>query len=148
MGAYKKVIFVSEDGTCRSILAKAIYEKIKRDSEVEVLSRGLVVLFEEPVNPKAVAIAKCKGLSIENEFSQQLREGDFSDENLIIVMTDLLKKKIYEKFENALNVYSIREFTGNAVDVETLVGGELADYGNRYEYLEELILALREKIEE
>lgn len=37
---------------------------------------------------------------------------DFGDDILVLVMTDLLKKKVYDEFENAVNVYSIREFAG------------------------------------
>ncbi len=146
MGRYQKLIFVSMDGTCRSILAKAIYDKINSQNGLETESRGLVVLFSEPVNQKAVAIAKSKGIDIDGEQSELLVAEDFSDDTIVLVMTDLLKKQVYDKFENALNVYSIREFTEEAVDVETLFGGELVDYGLGYEYLEKLIEKVSEKI--
>ena len=67
---------------------------------------------------------------------------DFGDDTIIIVMTDMLKKQVYEKFSNALNVYSIREFTNEAIDVESPFGGELVDYGQGYEYLEKLVVKL------
>lgn len=139
MSRYDKVIFVSDEGTCRSILAKAIYENINEDKSVEVQARGMVVLFHEPVNPKGLAIAKSKGLDIDGQQSEQLDMEDFGDSTLVLVMTDLLKNKVYEEFENAVNVYSIREFTQEAVDVEMTFGGELVDYGSQYEYLERLI---------
>lgn len=147
MSRYQTVIFVSTGGTCRSILAKAIYREINENEELKIESRGLVVLFEEPANPKAVAIAKSKGISIDDEKSEQLTADDFQDENLVLVMTDLLKKKIYDDFENAVNVYSIREFTGEALDVEATYGGELVDYGSQYEYLEKLVNIVKEKID-
>lgn len=147
MSRYQKVMFVSTGGTCRSILAKSIYKKINENEELCIESRGLVVLFEEPANPKAVAIAKSKGMSIDDEKSQQLTSEDFGDDVLILVMTDLLKKKVYDDFENALNVYSIREFTGEALDVEAEYGGELADYGSQYEYLEKLVTIVKYKVE-
>lgn len=147
MSRFKKVIFVSTGGTCRSILAKAIYRNINENENIEIMSRGLVVLFEEPVNPKAAAIAKSKGLSIENEKSEQLTMEDFGDDTLIIVMTDLLKKKVYEDFHDAVNVYSIREFTGEAIDVEAAYGGELADYGSQYEYLEKLAAKIKDRVD-
>ena len=148
MGRYRRLVFVSMGGTCRSILAKAIYNNINGWKGLVTESRGMVVLFSEPVNQKAVAIAKSKGIDIEGEKSQQLMEQDFSDDTIVLVMTDLLKKQVYEKFENALNVYSIREFTGEAVDVETLFGGELVDYGLGYEYLEKLVEKVSEKLSE
>ncbi len=148
MNRYQKVIFVSTGGTCRSILAKAIYRNINTNEELQIESRGLVVLFEEPVNPKAVAIAKSKGISIEDEKSEQLTMDDFGDDILVLVMTDLLKKKVYDEFENAVNVYSIREFAGEAIDVEAAYGGELTEYGSQFKYLEKLITIVKDKIEQ
>jgi protein-tyrosine-phosphatase len=148
MNRYQKVIFVSTGGTCRSILAKAIYRNINTNEDLQIESRGLVVLFEEPVNPKAVAIAKSKGISIEDEKSEQLTMDDFGDDILVLVMTDLLKKKVYDEFENAVNVYSIREFAGEAIDVEAAYGGELTEYGSQFKYLEKLITIVKDKIEQ
>lgn len=147
MSRFRKVIFVSTGGTCRSILAKAIYQSINENENLEIMSRGTVVLFEEPANPKAVAIAKSKGLSIEDDKSEQLTMDDFGDDVLVLVMTDLLKKKVYEDFHDAVNVYSIREFAGEAVDVEATYGGELVDYGSQYEYLERLVNIVKDKVE-
>lgn len=148
MNRYQKVIFVSTGGTSRSILAKAIYRNINTNEDLQIESRGLVVLFEEPVNPKAVAIAKSKGISIEDEKSEQLTMDDFGDDILVLVMTDLLKKKVYDEFENAVNVYSIREFAGEAIDVEAAYGGELTEYGSQFKYLEKLITIVKDKIEQ
>ena len=148
MNRYQKVIFVSTGGTCRSILAKAIYRNINTNEDLQIESRGLVVLFEEPVNPKAVAIAKSKGISIEDEKSEQLTMDDFGDDILVLVMTDLLKKKVNDEFENAVNVYSIREFAGEAIDVEAAYGGELTEYGSQFKYLEKLITIVKDKIEQ
>lgn len=148
MNRYQKVIFVSTGGTCRSILAKAIYRNINTNEDLQIESRGLVVLFEEPVNPKAVAIAKSKGISIEDEKSEQLTMDDFGDDILVLVMTDLLKKKVYDEFENAVNVYSIREFAEEAIDVEAAYGGELTEYGSQFKYLEKLITIVKDKIEQ
>ena len=94
MSRYQKLIFVSMGGTCRSILAKAIYDDISGNDEIKTESRGLVVLFNEPVNPKAAAIAKSKGIDISIEKSEPLEEEDFDDATLVLVMTDLLKKQV------------------------------------------------------
>lgn len=144
MSRYQKVIFVSTGGTCRSVLAKAVYNSINQDDNLRIEARGLVVLFKEPPNPKAVAIAKSKNLDIDKEKSVPLSAEDFGDDTLILVMTDLLKNKVYDTFENAVNVYSIREFTGEALDVEAPFGGELVDYGSQFEYLEKLVLKIKD----
>lgn len=148
MSKYSKIIFVSTGGTCRSVWAKAIYQNINQEEKLEIEARGMVVLFQEPANPKAVAIAKSKGIDIESEKAVPLSEQDFGDETLVLVMTDLLKKKVYDEFPNAVNVYSIREFTGEALDIEAPFGGELVDYGGQYEYLEKLIAKVNEIVNE
>jgi len=139
MSRYNKVLFVSTGGTCRSLWAAAIFESVNTDRSITAEARGLVVLFKEPPNPKAVAIAKSKGISIENAASTPLTGEDFGEDVLILVMTDVLKKNIYDEFENAMNVYSIKEYTESAVDVEAAYGGELIEYGENFEYLEKLI---------
>ncbi len=148
MSRYSRVLFVSTGGTCRSLWAAAIFENVNRDETITAEARGHVVLFEEPPNPKAVAIAKSKGLSIENAVSTPLVSDDFGEDVLILVMTDMLKKNIYDEFENAMNVYSLKEYTEAAIDVEAAYGGELIDYGENFEYLEKLVEIAIEKIQQ
>ena len=52
----KKIIMVSTNNTCRSFIAESILRQYLLDADqknVEVISRGLVVLFPEPVHVKA-----------------------------------------------------------------------------------------------
>ena len=148
MARYKKVVFVSTGGTCRSILAKAVFNKFNDIQGIEAVSRGQVVLFEEPVNQKVEAVAKAKGYSLEGEKSEQLTMDDFGDDYLVLVMTDILKKKLYEDFEDAINVYSVREFAGEAVGLDSVYGGELPEYGELIDKTEKLIKLVIERIKE
>jgi len=50
---YEKIIFVCTGNTCRSPMAATIYRSLETNSDIKVISRGLVVLFSEPSNPKA-----------------------------------------------------------------------------------------------
>ena len=56
MFPYKKIIFVSVSDTCRGPLAEKLLQKEEIDG-IQSESRGTVVLFSEPINPKAVVIA-------------------------------------------------------------------------------------------
>ena len=47
---YKRIIFVAQSGTSREPMAAGIMKDLIRDSEVEILARGLVVQFPEPLN--------------------------------------------------------------------------------------------------
>ena len=76
---YRKILIVGENNLCRSFMAEVILRgllKKKNVSETEVLSRGLVVLFSEPVSPMAVAVLRHHGYEISEFRSSQLTEED------------------------------------------------------------------------
>ena len=50
---YKKVIFVDTSDNCRAPMAELILKRKFLTNPLEIQSRGLVVLFPEPLNPKA-----------------------------------------------------------------------------------------------
>lgn len=146
MLSYNRIIFVSNDNTCLSPMAAAIMDRELKDVEVTVDSRGIVVLFPEPVNQKAIAIAKSKGLYLDGYKSKQLQTLDFGEDVLILVMSALHKQKIYEEFEGALNVYTLREFVGETGDVKTPYGGDLIEYGESFKVLERLVIKVKDKM--
>jgi protein-tyrosine-phosphatase len=143
---YNKIIFVSTDNTCLSPLAVAIMEREMNNKNLIIESRGIVVLFPEPVNQKAIAIAKSKGLCIDEHKSKQLESSDFGEDILVLVMNKQQKQKIYEEFKDALNVYTLKEFVGEVGDLKTPYGGDLADYGEIYKALERLVIKVKDKI--
>ena len=65
MRRYKKILFVCEDNTATSLMAEKICKSMVTDEEVAIESRGMVVLFPEPVNPKTQVVWINHGLSLE-----------------------------------------------------------------------------------
>ena len=49
---YNKLIFVAQTGTCREAMAAGIMGDFTLRHPLEILSRGLVVQFQEPMNQK------------------------------------------------------------------------------------------------
>ena len=47
---YNKLIFVAQTGTCREAMAAGIMGDFTLRHPLEILSRGLVVQFQEPMN--------------------------------------------------------------------------------------------------
>ena len=45
MKPYNRIVFVAESGTCRAPMAAGIFREYSLNHPVEVLVRGLVVLF-------------------------------------------------------------------------------------------------------
>lgn len=147
---FEKVIFVSEDDTYTAPVARAIFEsKMKNSGEhhIEAESRGMVVLFPEPVNQKAVAIAKSRGIDMKEYRASQVDGDMFGSDTLVLVMADRIKASLYEKYKNAMNVYTIREFCGISGDVETPYGKGTKEYGESYTQMEELVKQVIAKLE-
>ncbi|MCR5628827.1 phosphotyrosine protein phosphatase [Eubacterium sp.] len=144
---FTKIIFVSKTDTGRGPLACEIMKKML-GSYAGIESRGLVVLFPEPMNPKMVAIAASKGINLEDRVSVQLTEEDFDSKTLVLTMDEKYKTVIYDDYTNAVNVYTVKEFVGDDGDLENPYGGELMDYGRVYENLEELTKKVIERLRE
>ena len=83
---YDKIIFAAESGNCREIMAAAILKDLGLTWNIEILARGLVVLFPEPLNQKAEAVMISNGLSTEGCMSSQLTEDDLQGNVLVLAM--------------------------------------------------------------
>lgn len=112
MNTYKKIIFVCLGNTCRSPMAATIMENRLQGLDILVASRGMVVLFPEPYNPKAVAVAASYGLIMPSNNAVQIESSDFGSDTLVLVMNPAMKQKLYDTFERAINVYTLCEFVG------------------------------------
>lgn len=142
MKKYDRLIFVSNSDTCRGPMAEAILKSKFLLSELEVESRGLVVLFPEPVNQKAEAILASHGLIMKDHTAKMLEQEDFDERTLILVMEDALKQRIFQEHENVQNTWQLSEYIKEETDVTEPVGGSLADYGACYELLDCMISSL------
>ena len=142
---YDRVIFVCQDNTSRSIMAEAIMNSIKKE-DIEVMSRGAIVLFSEPINPKVVPILKNYQLEPAKESSQELVPVDIAPCTLVLTMTVKEKKIIEEKFPKYPDIYTMGEFSGQEGDIEEPRSGNLADYGACYEYIDFIVKMIAEKI--
>lgn len=139
MGRYQKLIFVCTGNTCRSPIAEAIFKNFETNHEIKVISRGLVVLFSEPINPKAEVVLKKHDLEIKNHMSKGLKAIDLEENTLILTMTTSQKKKVSELFPEAKDIYTIKEFAGEIGEVVDPYGGTLMDYEECYIELGRLV---------
>ena len=142
MKQYDKLIFVSNGDTCRGPMAKLIMKGKFLLEDLEIESRGRVVLFPEPVNQKAEAVMMSHGITMKTHEATQLDDADFKERTLILVMDQILKRKVCEEHSHVENVYLLTEYVGCKEDIINPLGGALADYGECYETLEKLVSKL------
>lgn len=136
IGESHRVIFVCSDNTCASNMAETIFKSIVGERRISVCSRGMVVLFPEPVNPKAVAVLKARNLDMEKTESEALSFKDMEGHPLILTMTESQKNTLLENYPGAADIFTLREFVGSSGDISLPAGGSLADYGAFYEHMD------------
>ena len=144
MKRYDRLIFVSNSDTSVGPMAEAILQSKFLLEELVITSKGLVVLFPEPINPKAEAVLVSNGLSMKDHMSDPLEQEDLDDRTLILTLNAALRQKVLKEFEPQYEnlVRVLTEYVGAEGEVTNPYGGSLADYGMCYEELEFLISRL------
>lgn len=144
MKRYDRLIFVSNSDTAEGPMAEAILQSKFLLEELAITSKGLVVLFPEPINPKAEAVLVSKGLSMKDHMSDPLEKEDLDDRTLILTLDESLREKILDQFEPEHEelVRVLTDYIGIEGAIINPYGGSLADYGMCYEELDALITRL------
>ena len=109
MDRIEKIIFVGKRAICREPMAAAILQREHLNFPVEILARGFVVLFPEPLNQKAEAVMISNGIALENYMSSQLEPTDFGDTTLILTFDQAAKEKVLEMNIDELEL-SVRSY--------------------------------------
>ncbi len=148
---YKQIVFLDEEGTGLSPYAHILLKQKLEEhglGEIDVTSRGIVVLFPEPANQKIAELVRLKGLSLEDYQAEQVDGSIFSDTTLVLTFQASGKQKIYDNFPNAVNVYTFREYVGELGDISLPLGGSLEEYRSVCAVVDRVIDRLIEIIEE
>ncbi len=147
MKEYDKLIFVSTGNTAVSPMAEAILQELFKLEDILIESKGLVVLFPEPINPKAEAVLVSQGLSMKDHMSVAFSKDDFDERTLILAMDDTQKEKIVNDFGDT-NVYTLPEFIGSPDKIPDPYGRGVSEYGQCYEQLKAMVTQLAEKLKQ
>ena len=94
MDKLERIIFVGRSGTCREPMAMGILKDLSLKEDVEILARGLVVSFPEPMNGKAEAVLISNGITLDDFASKQLSNEDITENTLVLTMERKQKKKV------------------------------------------------------
>ena len=143
---YRRVIFVSNTDSYIGPMAAELLRNKELEQEYVVDCSGLVVLFPEPVNPKAEAIMKSAGMTLEGHVAKQFDSESLQPDTLILTVDESTKKKMISEYENTENVYTLSEFAGEGEEIPDPYGKPLTAYGECFEVLKRLIDQLEEKL--
>ena len=132
-----KIIFVAKSGTSREPMAAGIMNEFVLKKPVEILARGLVVQFPEPMKQKAEAVLISNGINTEGFTSKQLDIEEVTENTIILTMESSDRDKVLELYPeiNPEHVYVLSEFVGDELEILDPYGGALQNYGLCYESL-------------
>lgn len=146
----RRIIFVDGNGISRAPMAKALFERVEGNSDIETLCRGLVVAFPEPLNQKAEAVMISNNIEMEDFVSEELLNSDITGETLVFAMDKNLQQQIITKFENATedNTFVLGYYVGDELETMDPYGDSLQTYGLCFETLKETMVKLQKKLRE
>lgn len=141
-----KIIFVGRYGNSREPMAKGIMQELLLKRPVEILARGMVVQFPEPMNQKAEAVLISNGIEVENFTSQQLTENDITENTIVFTMEEKQNSTLRDMFPmvNAEHIITLPYFVGEELDIVDPYGGSIQTYGLCFENLRKSIKKLVE----
>lgn len=118
-------------------MAAGIMNEFVLKKPVEILARGLVVQFPEPMNQKAEAVLISNGINTEGFTSKQLDIEEVTENTIILTMESSDRDKVLELYPeiNPEHVYVLSEFVGDELEILDPYGGALQNYGLCYESL-------------
>lgn len=143
---YRRIVFVSDTDTCRGPMAAELLRQRDLYQEYVIDSRGMVVLFPEPVNQKAEAVMKSARMTIAEHTATAFSETEIDKEILLLTMNTSQKNKIASEYGTGISVYTLTEYVGMEGEILNPYGKALNSYGECMEKLSELIDKLTEKL--
>lgn len=145
---YRKIIFLSESGNCRAPIAAELLKKQVLNQEYEIVARGMVVLFAEPMNPRAAELLKRNGIDAADFETKALEGETLEEDTLILTMTDAMKQKVLHEYADIENVYTFCEFVGRTEEIPNVYGQDQETYEAMYACIQNYVCRLSEILNE
>jgi protein-tyrosine phosphatase len=118
------------------------------EDKTEVLARGIVVQFPEPMNQKAEAILISNGLQTDGFEAVQISDDDITEDTLIFVMEESQRLRVIQDVERATeeNTFVLSQFVGDELEILDPYGAPLQSYGLCFEVIKKSIEKLLLKL--
>lgn len=143
---YRNVMFVSDSGNCRAPVAAELLKRESLYQEYEISARGLVVLFAEPMNPRAEEFLQNEGISADGFETKALTKEMLDEDTLLFTLTTNTKQKVQSEYPEFENVYTLNEFIGEEKEVASAYGQPQEQYEEMFGLLQKYIKKLTEKL--
>ena len=141
---WDKVIFVCRSDTCRAPMAAALLRECSLKRDIKIESRGVVVLFPEPLNQKVSAVMISNGINMEGYMSEQLVAEDVDANTLLLVMEakDIPQVLAIIGEDKLPQVQVLTTLVGEELEIMDPYGAPLPSYGLCFESLSKTIKKL------
>lgn len=143
---FRRIIFVSKSDNSRGPMAAELLRNQELIQDYKIESRGMIVLFPEPVNPKAEAIMKSQQMTLAGHETVMFGEDDLDEDTLVLTMEENQKWKIVTDYEYVKHVYTLGEYVEIDKEVPSAYGQPLVAYGKSFEILKEMVQELASKL--
>jgi protein-tyrosine-phosphatase len=137
---YGRILFVCRDNTTLSPLAEAIFHNAYTGEPVETGSRGVVVLFEVPINPKVNVVLGSHGMEAASATTKKLSSADINSKTLVLVMYQSEKDTLVKEYPDA-DIEVLSRLV-NEEEIFDPYGGTLMDYEKAFGQLSIIIKKL------
>ena len=145
---FHSLCFISQTDTAEGPMAAAILRRQDLREDYRIFSRGLVVLFPEPLNPKSEVVLGRHGYTLPEHVSKPLDPEEIEADTLVLTMDPLQKQKLLYEMGVAGEVYTLQEFLGRKVHIDQPLGEPLEAYEDYFRGVEDTVKALAEKLNE
>lgn len=145
---YRRIVFVSNGDNCRAPIAAALLKKQPLFQEYEITSRGMVVLFPEPLHPRAEELLESDGIVLDGYEAMPFSEELLEEDTLVLALHEAQKQKIMNEYPEFKQVYTLCEYVDGEEEIPSAYGQTTDQYDHMYELIQVYVERLANKLNE